>query len=745
MTNRLAMNRRSFVTTVAVLGGGMAISVRSAIAADELSPKPWLTALTLDASEVNAWVMIQPDNTVVFRFHRAEMGQGAVTSMPLILCEELECDWSKVKVEFAEAHRNVTQNRIYGEMRSVGSQGIRTQREPLQKAGAEARERLKQAAATEWKVPVTEVEAKNSMLRHAASNRTMTFGQIASKAALVKLDKEPAIKTPDQFNLIGKGTVKRFDTPLKVNGSAVFAADIRIPGMVYAAVKASPAHRGKLKSFDANALKDRPGIIAVVALGKDDRAKRPEDRSRLREAVAVVADTWWNAKTALDIMPVEWDDSEVAKFDTESIYKTALDALDKPGVKEVRKVGDAAAAMRTAAKTVSAKYLVPYLDHATMEPLAATVHLQQDRVDVWAGSQDAENALRVAAEELAIAPAKVYFHETFLGGGFGRRSIGDEVRQAVAIARLAKLDRPVHLQWTREETTRQGIYRPMHAAKFEVGLGADGKPVAWMARVASDALNARANPVAFQQTGIDYPGNLSTPPYAVPTVLADYTYTPSNLHLGHWRAPSGWSVQVLEGFMDEVAEAAGKDPVAYRRELLVGNRDPGYLKCLDEVVKMSGWGTKTYPKGTAQGFAIGEAAGTICANVVTLSVAQDGSVKLLKVDTAFDSGNIINRADIEAQVQGQVVMGYTATMYGELNVRRGRIVEGNFDDYQMMRIDEMPDTAISFGALTGGSKWGGIGEASIPMIPPAVTNAVARATGKRIRTLPLKNHDLSWS
>ena len=747
MTDRLEMNRRQFNIATAAIGGGMVLGIGPVgrAAAQGVNAQPWTSPAGPAGVELSAWIVIAPDDTIVIRVANAEMGNGAITALPMIVCEELECDWSKVKAEIASANRNAIENNVYGSMSTAGSSTVRTRVEPLQKAGANARERLKLAAAQQWNVPVNQIDAKNSVLTHRPTGRTLRFGEVASKAATLKLDAEPRIKSPDQYTMMGQAAVHNLDTALKVNGNAVFAIDVKVPGMIYAAVKASPAEGGKPRRIDRDAIKGRPGVIAVIEIGQEKKHTVAMERRALRPAVAVVAESYWQAKSALDLLPIEWDDGPGAAFSTESIFRDALAALNSPG-KEVKKIGDADAAMKTASKTLEAIYQTPYLEHATMEPLSATALITADRADVWAGSQNPDTALTVTAEETGLPKAKVFFQETFLGGGFGRRGIGEEVRQVVAIAKQLP-GRPVKMVWSREETTRQGVYRPMTVAKFTAGLGADGMPVAWLTRIASDPATASTNRANFERSGLDSTtiGPMGDPPYAFPALMVDYFAKKTNLRLGNYRGPSSnGTVYKLESFVDECAVAAGKDPVDYRRVLLRAHKDPGWLKSLNDVAAKAEWGKKL-PKGTGQGFAIGEGHGTICAVVAQVTVSNGGEVKVDETHISFDSGNIVNKNGIEAQLEGSVAMALTGALYGEINIRNGRVVEGNFDDYQMMRIDEMPKVKVYYGGLTGGTKWGGIGEPALGPVTGAVTNAIFAATGKRVRSLPLRHHDLSWS
>ena len=737
MTMQLDLDRRQFV--IAGIGGGLAIGLGlpGSASAQSMSTRPFDATTIPGGTEINAWVVIAPDNTVLVRVAKTEMGQGAMTALPMIVCEELECDWSKVKVEYASPNRNQVENQVYRSMATNGSNGVRSSREYLQLAGASARERLKAAAAAQWNVPVAEIDAKNSEMTHRPTGRKITYGQLAARAVSVRLEREPAIKTPDQYTLMGKlDNVKRFDTPPKVNGTAIYGLDVTLPGMLTAAVKHSPVHGGKVKSFDFNAIKDRPGVKAAMAVGGVGNE---------RAGVAVVADSFWQAKSAIDIMPLEWDDGAGASYDTDTYFKEAVAALDKPG-KVAKKEGDPEAAMRGTGRKVEGTYTVPYLDHAPLEPLNATAYVTADRVEAWLGTQNAGGALTAAAAKAGIAPEKVFVNNELLGGGFGRGGGNEPLPQAITLSKA--LGKPVKVIWTREEVTRQGNYRPMSAVRFSATLGNDGMPVGMIGRVVSDSLAFKTNPTEFAKTEIDgtATGNYTALPYAIPNFQIEYTNMPSHLRLGFWRGPGvSQTLFQIESFIDECAIAAGKDPADYRKALLASNKDPGWMKVMNEITDKSGWGKRTFPKGTAQGIGIGDGHGTIAAVVVTVTVSQGGEVKVDEAHVAFDSGNIVNKADIIGQQEGSIAFALTAALYGEITVRKGRVVEGNFDDYQMLRIADMPDVKVHFGGLTGGSKWGGLGEPAVGPLFPAVANAVFKATGKRVRSMPLKNHDLSWS
>ena len=751
MTDRLEMNRRQFVVSTAAVGGGMALGLglpagRGALAA-------------AGDVEINPWIVIGADSTVTVFVPSGDSGQGVMTMGPRFVCEELNCDWAKVKSDFASPTRMFV-DKVYTGTFGNPKTTLKA-RDQLLQAGASARERLKAAAAQQWSVPVAEVEAKDSKLIHKPSGRTLGYGDVAAKAATIKLDKEPVIKPADQWTILGKSTGK-LDTPKFVNGSAIYGLDIQLPGKLYAAVKLSPVHGGKVKSYNFDAIKDRPGVRKVVVVGGPGSLppapswtpKFAFSNNAIDSAVAVIADHYWQAKSALDLLPIEWDEGSYAKFDTNDMTKSALADLTAPNaaVAVSRKDGDALGIINAAgSKALEATYETPYLEHATMEPLNGTALVTPDRLDLWISSQHRDGEMEAAAHQVGMPLAKSFIHGVFAGGGFGRRVYGDDARLVAAIAKEMP-GTPIHSIWSREETTRHGLYRPMAYARMRGAIGADGMPSALYTRYITHAWTNPNTPTGAPPTGTVRVSQISDTPYAIPSMLIEYKSKQSPIRTGPWRAPSyNQNGFMIESFIDEMAEAAGKDPLDYRRALLAKWPDPGWLKCLNEVADKSGWGKRTLPKGTGQGIAIGAWSTTVpgeCtinAQVATVSVSRSGAVKIDRVDVAVDPGNVMNPDGVAQAMEGGVVYGATAALFGEINVRNGRVVEGNFDDYQMMRIEDMPEIHTHFGGLTGGKKFLEVGESPMGPIFPAITSAIHKATGKRVRSFPLKNHDLSWS
>jgi isoquinoline 1-oxidoreductase beta subunit len=717
------LSRRRFVVAGLSAAGGLAVGVllpRLARALP-LAAEPWSKETAPGAGEVSAWIAIEPDESVVIRFARSEMGQGSFTALPMIVAEELECDWTKVKAEYASANRTVREGGVYRRMSTGGSRAVRESREYLQQAGASARVRLVAAAARRWNVPASECEARNGTVVHAASNRTLTYGTLAPEAAKIALDREPAIKTPEQFKLIGKPTA-RLDTPLKIDGSAKFGIDTRLPDMLYAAVAACPVFGGKLKSHDAAAIKGRRGIHSVVPLDG---------------AVAVVADRFWRAKEALLAMPIQWDVGAAGSTDSAQFRRDYRDALEGPA-QTARNDGDAAKAIAGAAKRVESVYEVPHLAHAPMEPLNCTAHVQSDRVDVWIGTQDAEGALRRAAAAAGVRPEQVFVHTAFLGGGFGRRSTNDEMLQAIAVSKA--VGKPVKLVWTREEDIRHDRYRPQAAVRLKAGLGADGMPVGLEIRTSVGSI-LRSLGMSRVDTGIEPMAveGLANNPYRIADQRIDCVLKNTHVPVMFWRSVgSSINAFVVEGFVDELAHEAGQDAYKFRRALLAHR--PDFLHVLDTLAAKGDWG-KPLPAGKGRGLAIHESFGTIVGEIAEVAVSPKGEVRVERVVVAVDSGHVVNPRTVEMQMESGVIYGLTAALYGEITIKEGRVEQGNFDEYQIVRLADAPRIEVHL-ALTGGGKWGGIGEPGTPPVAAAVCNAIFAATGKRIRSLPIKNQDL---
>ena len=679
--------------------------------------QPWNDDNAYAANEIDAWIAIDPDDSILIRYQRSEMGQGSMTALPMIITEELQCDWSKVRIEYASPNRNVRENKVYGDMFSNGSRSVRASQKKMQQVGASARERLIAAAAAQWNVPATECTAASSVVTHGPSGRTLRYGELAADAAKIKLDKEPAIKTPDQFTFIGK-PMPRIDVVHKIDGSAKFGIDAQIPDMVFAAITACPVPGGKLKSVDESVVAGAPGVLQVV---------------RLEKAVAVVATgSFWRAKQALARLQPEWDVGEAGSVDSARLSKEYREALGG-AMLTARNDGNVDQAISGAAKTFEAVYETPYLSHSPMEPLNATVHLQPDRLDVWFGTQAADRAIIDAAKAAGLKQEQVYIHNAFVGGGFGRRDANDEVDQAIAIAKAVK--RPVKLIWTREEDTRQDKFRPHAVVAFKAGVGADGMPTAWSMRVVtSSILSTVGRPLPKDKPEPQAVAGLADNGYNVPNMRVEAAIKNTHLPVWFWRAPgANQHVFAIESFLDEIAAASNLDPYQVRRKLLEGK--PDWLKVLDTAAEKGDWG-KPLPKGSGRGIAICEDTDSLCAQVAEVTVKPNGDVKVNRVTVALDTRYMVNPLTIEEQAEGSVIFGLSAALYGKITVKNGAPVEGNFDTYRMVRLAEAPKIDVHL-VPSGGKVWGGAGEPATPPIAAAVANAIFAATGKRIRTLPI--------
>jgi isoquinoline 1-oxidoreductase subunit beta len=714
MTSGDVLSRRSFIAGVSAAGGGLALAValplESARAAEQ-------------TPEVTAWLVIRPDNSVVIRVARAEMGQGIHTGLAMLVAEELECDWSKVRTELVHPEENVRRDRVWGDMMTGASRSIASSQLFLRQAGATAREMLVAAAADRWKVPASECVARMSVITHRPSGRMLTFGAVAEDAAKLTPPADVALKDPRAWKLIGKPR-RRLDVLDKVTAQPVYAIDVRLPGMLYAAIVHCPVFGGTPKSIDEGAIASMKGVHKVV---------------RLHDAVAVVADSWWRAQRAVEALPVVWDAHGNDSVSSASIAEMVRAALDEKTAQVGRSNGDVEAALQQAVRRIEADYSVPFLAHATMEPQNCTARVRDGSVEVWAPTQGAMTALATAASAAGVPNDKVVIHGTMLGGGFGRRgAIQEFVRQAVLIAK--EVDAPVKLVWTREQDIKHDYYRPFGMARLVAGLDADGMPIALKIRLTGPSFVAALVP-GFGMSFIDrtfLSGLAEEMAYDVPNYLVDYAVQQSPVPLGVWRAINyTQNTFYKESFVDEMAHAAGMDPYLYRRRLLRHNQKN--LAVLDAAAKKADWFGPA-PRGVFRGIAVTEACGSFCAQVVEVSVAGSG-LRVRRVVSALDPGRVVNPLSVEMQTQGAIVFALTAALRGEITIQDGGVRQSNFDDYEMLRMADVPkvETALA----PSHDFWGGVGEPPVPPLAPALCNAIFAATGKRIRSLPIKNHDLS--
>lgn len=722
-TEPITLTRREFLIGTAAAGAGFSLGLYLPFASGP-------AAAAERPPEVNAWVVIQPDDTVIIRIARSEMGQGTLTGLSQLVAEELECDWSKVTTEYPTPGQNLARDRVWGSFSTGGSQGIRGSHDYVRKGGAVAREMLIEAAAEAWGVPKAECSAANSVITHRASGRTTTYGKVAAAAAELFPPEQVTLKDPKDWKLIGK-PVKRLDTRDKLTGKQVFGADLTLPGMLNASIRACPTFGGKLKAFDESKVRSLPGVRAVLRVDDD--------------AVAVVADTWWQANTALDQLPVTWDKGPNAQLDSAAIERMLEEGLTAADAFVGNENGDAKAALKGAAKTVEAVYAYPYQNHATMEPMNATARWTPERCEVWCPTQNGEAALEATAEAAGLPPTKCDVYKIHLGGGFGRRgAFHDFVKQAVAIARQLP-GTPVKLLWTREEDMQHGHYHPITQCRLVGGLDDEGELTGLHVRISGQSILASVNP-KWMKNGMDtftfqclLPDGDHAFSYTVPNLLVEHAMRNPPVPPGFWRGVNvNQNTIYMECFMDELAHAAGKDPLEFRRKLMA--KHPRALAVLNAVADKAGWG-KPAAEGVHRGLAVCKAFASHVAACAEVSVDAKGRLKIHRIVAATDPGHAVNPQQIEAQVEGSFVYGLSALLYGECTIKDGAVQQANFNDYPSMLIDEMPEVETII--MPSGGFWGGIGEPTIAVAAPAVLNAIFAATGKRVRRFPLKKVDLS--
>jgi len=719
------INRRAFVVSAAAFGGGLALGM-------DIPFGPTVVRAADGSPEVTAWVVIKADDGVVIRIARSEMGQGSMTGLAQLVAEELECDWSKVSTEFPTPGQNLARNLVWGRQFTAGSRAIRESHEYVRKAGATARTMLIQAAANEWKVPAAECSASNSVITHRLSGRTTTYGKVAEAAAKIEPPKEVALKDPKDWKIAGK-PLKRLDTPPKVTGEQVYGIDLKLPGMLCAAIKDCPVFGGKLTSFDAAKVQGMPGVKHVVKVGDS--------------AVAVVADRWWQAKTALDALPATWDEGPNAKVSSASIAEFIKGGLDAEQAFVGNQQGDVKQAIANAAKKVEAVYSFPYQNHATMEPMNATALYTADRCEAWVPTQVAEAALASVSEASGLPIAKCEVHKLLLGGGFGRRTTHDYVQQAVAIAKQIP-GTPIKLIWSREEDMTHGRYHPVTQAKMVGALDANNNLTGLHMRISGQSILAFVNPQNLQDgkdpfvfQGLNPGGAEGQLGYTIPNLLIDHAMRNPHIPPHFWRGVNNNQNAIyLECFMDELAHAAGQDPLEFRRKLM--SKHPKHLAVLNAVAEKIGW-DKPAPQGIYRGLAQQMGYGSYVAAAAEISVTDGNKIKIQRIVGATDPGHAVNPAQIDRQVAGSFVYGLSALFYGECTVKDGRIEQTNFHEYNSMRISEMP--RVESIVMPSGGFWGGVGEPTIFVAAPAVLNAFFAATGKRIRSIPLKNHNISFA
>ncbi len=706
MTARTEVTRREFLQAASAAGATLVIGFTLPGCAGPGAPAgPPL--------EPNAWLKIGTDESILVIVDRSEMGQGIATALPMLLAEELEADWSKIQIEFAPADP-VYNHRLFGMQATGGSASIRAAWTPLRQAGAAAREVLIAAAAQTWDVDPSACRAENGAVTHAGGRR-LTYGRLVATARTLPVPTDPPLKEPKDWKILGT-RVPRLDTPPKVDGSAQFGLDVTVPGMLVAVVARCPVFGGTVASFDAAQAKAVPGVRHVV---------------QISSGIAVVADGYWPAKTGRDALAVTWDEGANAAVSSASIGRLFAQRAGRAGA-QARHDGNPDRAMSGAASRLDAVYETPFLAHATMEPMNCTAHVRPDGVDIWAPTQFQGGVHQIGAAIADVPPEHVKVHTTYLGGGFGRRFELDFIQEAVETSKA--VGAPVKLVWSREDDTRHDFYRPGSYHRLRAGLDTSGRPAAWTHRVVAPSIMARVFPDTVQN-GLDgeaVEGAIEMP-YGIPNVHVDYVLTDTGIPVGFWRSVNhSYNAFAVEGFIDELAHAAGRDPYEYRRGLL-GNA-PRYRRVLELAATQAGWGSPL-PAGVFRGIAVHKSFEAYVSQVAEVSVTGDGTVRVHRVVCAVDCGPVVNPDTVEAQMQSGIVYGLTAALYGEIGIERGRVVQGNFHDYPMLRMAEMPRVEVHIVPSTDSQ--GGVGEPGTPPIAPAVCNAIFAATGTRIRKLPI--------
>ncbi|HEX2138762.1 MAG TPA: molybdopterin cofactor-binding domain-containing protein [Woeseiaceae bacterium] len=724
---KATLSRRTVIRTMLGAGGGMILGfhVPDALAA-AVAPKPWTAPA--DGAEINAWLTIGAEGSVTVRVPHTEQGQGAMTSVAMLIAEELDVPWESIHAVFADMNRHVNEGEEYIVTSTHGSQLVRDQHPHIMQAGASARERLKEAAAQAWGIARGAVTARQGRL--AAGNRSAPYAEFATAAAEVTLAEEPPIKTPGDWWLLGQ-PIPRLDAAVKSDGSAQYSIDTRLDGLVYAAVKCCPVPWGRLASYDFESVRNRRGVIAAVELKAVPGRMQNSD---MQDGIAIVADSWYRAKSALDAMPVKWDFGAEGEVSTATQTAKARELLDAPGEVSYETGRDALGMIRSSARRLSADYYRPYETHARMEPINATVSVRPERVDVWSPTQNQATALQLAADQLGRRTNEVYVHTTFIGGAFGGNGGGATAvtRQGAEISR--QVGRPVQVIWSREEDIRQDKQRAPVYARLAASLGDDGLPEAFLSRsvvFTRDALSIR-----LADRGV------TSMPYRIPNRRHERHAAAAHIPTATHRAPgTNQNGFIVEQFADEMALAGGHDPLEWRLEMTRG-MEP-WQRVLSKLKQVSGFRTDL-PRGQGMGIAVLEDHSSYCAACATVSVSPGGELSVQKIVLVMNSGYLINPRAAAEQMEGSVVWELSHALYGGLELDQGSFVNDNFNTYHLMRMHQVPEIEVHF-ALSEDGWWGGIGEPAGPPVPPAVANAVFFATGKRIRSTPLAKHDLSWS
>ena len=678
--------------------------------------------------ELNAWVVIAPDESVTIRIARMEMGQGTLTGLAQLVAEELECDWSKVRTEYPTPGQNLKRNRVWGNFATGGSRGIRDSHDYVRKGGAASRMMLVSAAAKQWGVSESDCTVSKGVVTHQASGRSLTYGQLATAAAQIEPPKDISLKDPKDWTIAGK-SLPRLDTRSKVDGAQIYSMDYTAPGLLHAAIKNCPVFGGTLKSFDAKQAMTMRGVKKVVHVGD--------------KGIAVVADNWWRAQTALETIKITWYDGPNAQLSSAAIDLMLKEGLDAQETAIGNQAGDVKTALASAHKVIEAEYSYPYQHHATMEPMNATVLYTADKCEAWTSTQNAETALNALAQAVGLPVEKCEINRLLLGGGFGRRAVShDYVQQAALIAKQMP-GTPVKLIWSREEDMLHGHYHPVTRARLKAGLDAQGNVTALHMRLSGQSIMASINPNAFYAAGRDPSSFQGLNPggtegvfgYAIPNLLIDHAIRNPPVPAGFWRGVNNnQNALYLECFIDELAKAAGIDPLVFRQKMLA--KSPNHLAVLNAVAEKAGWNTPA-PKGIYRGLAQHMGYGSYVAACAEVSVT-DNKVKVHRIVASTNPGHAVNPQQIMAQIEGSFAYGLSALFYGEITLKGGKVEQENFDTYEILRMAQMPK--VESIVMPSGGFWGGVGEPTIFVAAPAVLNAIAAATGKRLRSLPIQSH-----
>jgi isoquinoline 1-oxidoreductase subunit beta len=730
------LSRRDFIVATASIAGGFSLSVlpRSIAAA-----KP-----AVQSRELSPWIVIGSDDTVTIRMSAPEAGTGNTTQAAMYVAEELHCDWQKIRIEPLSFIRDAREDHVYIKSSGIWSTfaGGGTQPEVMQtllQAGASARERLRMAAALSWNIPLTEVIARNGLLTHAATHRQARYGELAAAAANVEIPHEPQLKRREEWTVLTKQTPPRLHVRSVVDGSSVYGIDVQLPGLLYAALLQCPVHGGRLKRFDFDAIRQMPGVRGYAVIDPSEPRRKVEQpaywaHTEASSGIAIVAEHYWQARKALEAMPIEWDYGTGAQWkDTQQIYDAVRQRLDEPAEERVKETGDAHVWDEADGNLIEATYLGPFSEHATMEPLNGTALVTKDRVELWHPFAMVMQALAVTTEETGIEPENIEVHMPLVGGSFGRRVGCDDLRMVLAVAKKFP-GTPIHVIWSREETFRQGRYRDLQASRMRARLGPDGLPHALHVHVAGHV------PLLLGLENGAYANG------CIPNVCIEKSTVPLHILTGQYRGP-GYNTHCffIESFIDECAAKAGIDPLEYRLRMFAKWPDPGWTSCLKEVAARANWGRKL-PKGQAQGIALGNwgmegkpREGTTAAAIATVEVQDSGEFTVHAIDLAFDCGQMVNEDSVRAQLEGALLFGLNMCLNEELTVKDGRIVESNFDQYRMLRMADIPRVInIHTGAVSGHARYSGVGEVASGLVGPAIANAIFAASGTRIRSMPFR-------